>query len=70
MYADTRELVRRFEEKYGSVECIDLLGEDIGSEEGSRKIQEAELTKTFCPKLVGDAAEILSEVLAERFPEA
>ena len=64
VYEDVRGLVHRFEEKYGSVECIDLLGEDIGSEEGSRKIQEAGLTKTFCPKLVRDAAEILSEVLA------
>jgi C_GCAxxG_C_C family probable redox protein len=58
-----RELVRRFEQRNGTALCRELLGADVSTKEGQRKIKEDELAKKLCPKFVKDAAEILGELL-------
>ncbi len=65
-YRLTREFMARFAAKNGSIYCRDLLGCDIGTEEGFRKAHEAELAKTICPPLVACAVEILEELLATK----
>jgi len=59
-----QELIRRFEAKYGTSECRLLLGADMTTEEGMKKIQEEKLISTICPAFVRDAAQILEELLA------
>lgn len=60
-----REFLNRFRQRNGSLLCRDLLGCDISTEEGFRMAQDKGLTKTVCPKLVKDAADIIEAVLSE-----
>ncbi len=62
--ASVKELIQRFKQRNGSVICRDLLGADISTEEGQRKIKEEMLMKKICPKFVEDASVILAELLA------
>lgn len=64
-YAVVRAFLQKFGERNGSLSCRDLLGYDVGTEEGRRQIKERQLAKTICPRLVRDAAEILEEILAD-----
>jgi C_GCAxxG_C_C family probable redox protein len=58
-----RELVQRFEDRHGTTLCNGLLGADMSTETGMRKIKEEKLVPKLCPAFVRDAAEILSELL-------
>jgi C_GCAxxG_C_C family probable redox protein len=60
-----REVMDRFKARHGSINCRDLLGCDIRTEEGHREAVEKGLMKTVCPKAVGNAAEIVEQVLLE-----
>lgn len=64
--AKTRELVREFTSRFASrnasIVCRDLLGCDINTPEGTAMAREKGLFTTVCPKMVGDAAEILEEL--------
>jgi C_GCAxxG_C_C family probable redox protein len=62
-YALAREFVAQFEARHGSALCRELLGYDIGTPEGMQAIKEKGLHHSLCPKLVGDAAEILERLL-------
>ncbi len=42
------ELLRRFKERYGTIRCKDLLGVDISTEEGFKRIQEEKLVAKHC----------------------
>jgi hypothetical protein len=57
------ELFRRFEARHGSSLCRDLLGADMSTDEGRRRIEEQGLTAQICPGLVCSAAEILADLL-------
>lgn len=59
----TRELIAKFEERNGSVECRELLGYDLSDPEASKQARESGVIRTVCPKMVRDAAEILEEIL-------
>ena len=63
----TQERVRqfraKFEERNRSCICRDLLGCDISTKEGIEEATRRGLIQTVCPKLVGDAVEILEEIL-------
>lgn len=59
----TRELFDRFRTMRGATDCKVLLGEDISTEEGMKRIKEANLYGTVCPEIVRDAAEILRKLL-------
>lgn len=65
-YRLTRELFARFKAKHGSIICRDLLGCDIGTDEGLRKAHDSGLTKARCPKFVTDAAEIVEDLLSPK----
>ncbi|MCE5229541.1 C-GCAxxG-C-C family protein [bacterium] len=58
----TRELIKRFEARNGSIQCKDLLGYDLSIPEEAKKAQEQGLFRTKCPLFVKDAAEILEEL--------
>jgi C_GCAxxG_C_C family probable redox protein len=62
VYDLVRELVRRFEEKRGTIICKDLLGVDLGTPEGRDKAIKENLFRTLCPAFVRDAAQILSDM--------
>lgn len=63
----TYDLMRTFAEKFkalhGSIECPDLLGVDLGTEEGMRLAKGKNLFQTLCTKYVQHAAEIIEEIL-------
>jgi C_GCAxxG_C_C family probable redox protein len=63
VYQAVKELVRRFEKRHGTSACKELLGEDMSTEEGMRKIREEKLVRKICPEFVRDAAEILFKLL-------
>jgi C_GCAxxG_C_C family probable redox protein len=62
-YEQVREFQRRFQARHGFTRCKDLLGCDVGTEEGLKQARERDLFHTLCPKLVEDAAAILDEML-------
>ena len=62
-YELVNEFSRRFEEKNGSIVCKNLLNCDISIKAELIRARDANLFKTLCPKMVGDAAEILEEML-------
>ncbi len=62
-YALVRELIARFTARHGGVLCRDLLGYDLGTAEGQKKVDELRLHQTKCEDFVRDAARILEEIL-------
>ncbi len=61
-----RELFRRFEESRGTTLCKELLGADMSTEEGAKKIKEEQLVKRHCHGTGGigqEVARILEEIL-------
>jgi C_GCAxxG_C_C family probable redox protein len=62
-YDLTLEFVERFKEKHGTIVCRELLGCDIGTEEGKRFFDENKYEETRCAKFVADAVTILEEIL-------
>jgi C_GCAxxG_C_C family probable redox protein len=62
-YGLVQEFSRRFRERHKSMDCSDLLGFDISTEQGRANASERGLFETLCPKLVRSAAEIMEEML-------
>jgi C_GCAxxG_C_C family probable redox protein len=62
VYDLVRELVRLFEKKHGTIVCKDLLGVDVGTQEGRDTAIKDNLFRTLCPGYVRDAAQILSDI--------
>ena len=62
-----RELFSRFEKRRETTSCKDLLGADISTEGGLKKIKQEQLVKKICCSDGGigqDVAEILEELLS------
>jgi C_GCAxxG_C_C family probable redox protein len=59
------EFVSRFEARRGNIGCGALLGVDMGTKEGAAAARERKLFIEVCPGVVGDAADILAEMLGE-----
>ena len=59
----TREFLRRFEARNGTVECRKLLGRNIGNPDEMKLASAEGLFRTRCPGFVRDAAEIVEELL-------
>ena len=59
----TKKVVGAFlasvKDRFGSIKCKDLLGADLSTEEGWKKMQEEKLTSTVCPPLGEDVARVL-----------
>lgn len=62
-YARVQEFARRFREKNGSLVCRELLGCDLGSDEGRRDFAERNLHTTICARCVRDAALLVEELI-------
>ena len=63
-YEATRLLVQEFEREFGARNCNDLLGCDLGTEEGQRAFREGGLRER-CVRYTGRAAEIAARIIAE-----
>ncbi|WP_226846759.1 C-GCAxxG-C-C family protein [Dehalogenimonas etheniformans] len=62
VYAWIQEFTRRFNGRYGSTECTELIGCDLSNAEGlSRARGEGVFTK-ICPDIVKSAVEILEQI--------
>ncbi len=65
-YARIQELARRFEEKHGSIVCRELLGIRVHHDLPVPEARTDEYYKKRpCPQIIGDAAEILEQYIAE-----
>ena len=62
-FASVRELFHRFEAKHGATDCKDLLGADMSTAAGKKKIGEEKLGPQFCPGFIRDTAEILDDII-------
>lgn len=62
-YQVVQEFSQIFKQRYGSIKCKELLGCDLSTEEGVKIAREKGLFKTFCPRLVEDAVDILEDLL-------
>jgi C_GCAxxG_C_C family probable redox protein len=61
-YERVREFSRRFRQRHSTLACRDLLGVDVGTEEGLKAARERKLFSTLCSGFIRDAVEILEEM--------
>ena len=61
--AMTRQFIREFTAKNGSISCTELLGYDMSTPEGYTAARDSGIFITKCPALVRDAADILEKTL-------
>lgn len=59
----TSQYLLRFQQRWGAVNCRELLGHDIRTPEGLRLAREEGAFTQVCPKVVRDAAALVDEVL-------
>jgi C_GCAxxG_C_C family probable redox protein len=57
------EFASRFQQRAGSLDCLDIVGCDVSTAEGMKTAHEQGLFGTKCAKAVRDAAEILEDML-------
>jgi C_GCAxxG_C_C family probable redox protein len=62
-YLKVREFAQRFIDRNKSINCTELLGCHLGTSEGIEKAKKEGLIKKTCPRLVREAAEILSDII-------
>ena len=67
-YQRVNELILRFKEIHGSIQCTDLLGYNLSNPQQLQTVSEKGLFIQFCPTLVHDAAQILVEMLENAIP--
>jgi hypothetical protein len=63
---DAAELLKRFEERFGAVSCIGLLGVDFKDEEAMKQARDSGIFERKCQKQVQDAIEKLYEIENKR----
>ena len=63
-YAAVQSLVEQFQENFGSTNCEELLGCNLGTEEGQQVFNAKNLGKR-CQKFTGKAAEIVINIIEE-----
>ncbi len=56
-------LAAKFRKKNGCLNCRDLLGVEIGTQEGMKKIVEEKLVARRCPGFVEDAANFVEDAM-------
>ena len=56
------EFNKRFVEKFGSLQCADILGANIGTPEGYKRVVEEKLTRN-CPALIAYSCLLLEDLL-------
>ena len=63
IYKKTREFVEKFKQRNGTINCLELIGVNLSTEEGMRIANEKNLFREKCVKYVKDACEILEEII-------
>ena len=58
-----RKFIQEFTQRHGSVCCTELLGYNLINPKEYEMARKSNLFVTKCPELVGDAAEILEQIL-------
>jgi C_GCAxxG_C_C family probable redox protein len=61
-YAKVNEFCKLFIERHGSINCTELLGCDLGTEEGRKYFKEKMLLTQKCNNYVKDACDILTKM--------
>ena len=61
-YAITKEMIKQFEKRFGAINCLQLLGCDVSTEEGRRFYKENHLTER-CQYFVEEATSIAMSLL-------
>ncbi len=61
-YHRVQALCRRFEEKYGSIYCRDLLGHDLASTKALSRAMKAGVFATKCPEFIAAAVKLYFEL--------
>jgi C_GCAxxG_C_C family probable redox protein len=64
VYKMVNDFKKRFKKQHNSIICRELLGYDMSTEDGAKKIASLNLHRKVCAGLVRDAAEIVEEMLA------
>ncbi len=64
-YRIVREFIAAFEDEFGSVNCKELLGCDIGTTPGYSKARKLGMFEDVCPRFVDGALEILDRVMGD-----
>ena len=67
-YQRVHELIQRFKEIHGSIQCTDLLGYNLSDPQQLQIVWEKGLFIQLCPTLVHDSAQILVEMLETALP--
>lgn len=62
-YRKVKEFIEEFEKRHGSIECRQLIGIDISSEQGLAEAREKKLFKSICTKLVQDTVNVLETIV-------
>lgn len=62
-YALVNQFAEEFQARNGALLCNDLLGVDVSTSDGREFARKEGRFDILCPKFVGDAAEILEEIL-------
>jgi C_GCAxxG_C_C family probable redox protein len=64
-YRKVEEFISDFQERYGSIRCKELLEIDIRTPQGLQSAYDQQLFTTRCPRFVGDAVEILDQLMGD-----
>ncbi len=67
-YQRVHDLIHRFQEVHGSIQCTDLLGYNLSDPEQFQTVWRKGLFIQLCPIFVRDVAQILSELLEIAIP--
>ena len=63
-YGSVKELIRSFVAEYKSTKCMDLIGCDLNTPEGSARFKEDKIMETTCAGCVKKAVEIVEDLTA------
>ena len=61
-YEMTARFARAFEERFGSLQCREILGCDLATPEGYTRFQEEDLANRVCKGVTGEAAGLAAEI--------
>ncbi len=64
-YAIAARFIREFETHFGSANCTDLLGCDLGAAEGMEMFQSRNLLTKTCVNVTGEAAAMAARIIEE-----
>ena len=61
-YASVKELSNQFTAQFGTTKCMDLIGCDLNTPEGSARFKEEEIMQKVCADCVQKAVEIVESI--------